>query len=82
MRTAGGKHKVGTVWAQTGSVPKRLSGRSRRYPHRSWRAIMDVSGHWTELFPLPVGRTVRPKGLHKGVDAPLDWVPPPAPDAE
>ena len=49
---------------------------------RHWRAISDVSGHWTELFIVPVGRSVRPKGLHKPVDAPPEEGPEPASEVE
>ena len=49
---------------------------------RHWRAISDVSGHWTELFVLPVGRSVRPKGLHKDSEPSSDPAPPAPPAAE
>lgn len=49
---------------------------------RPWCAISDVSGHWTELFVVPVGRSVRPKGLHKPGEAPPEEGPGPAPEAQ
>lgn len=55
-----------------GGVSKRRLAVNRCQPARVWCAISDVSGHWTELFVVPVGRSVRPKGLHAPVDAPAD----------
>jgi len=49
-----------------------------------WRAIPDVSGHWSELSVVPVGRSrsVRPRGLHKPVDASDDEDPEVASETE
>jgi len=41
-----------------------------------------VSGHWTELFIVPVGRSVRPKGVHKPVDASAEEGPEPKSEPE
>ena len=67
-----------THWYPRALCPHCSSTRLHWKP-ASGRAISDVSGHWTELFVVPVGRSVRPKGLHAPVDAPADNGP--APDS-
>lgn len=45
-----------------------------------WRAILDVSGHWEEFIVVPIGRSVRPPGIHMPSDTQMLTTPDRSPD--